>query len=72
MWLLDASTGEVRREIRTTESGGMRAVAFSPDGRTLAVEDIDAVGLWDVPTGEKRAEFRTQGATTVVFDRVVT
>ena len=68
VWLLGASTGEVRREIRTTESGGMRAVAFSPGGRTLAVEDIDAVGLWDVPTGEKRAEFRTQGTTTVVFD----
>ena len=68
VWLLDASTGEVRRQIRATESGGLRAVAFSPDGRTLAVEDIDAVALWDVATGEKRAEFRTQGTTTVVFD----
>ena len=68
VWLLDASTGEVRREIRTTESGSLSALSFSPDGGTLAVDELYAVGIWDVATGEKRTEFRTQGTTAVEFN----
>ena len=71
VWLLDTSTGEVRAEIR--ESGLKHALAFTPDGRTLAIEEFSSVeeftvGLWDVSTGERRAELPTQRSTTAAFN----
>ncbi len=51
--LLDAASGEVKRRLQ-----GIRAwshqPAFSPDGRTLALDDIGAVSLWEVASGQSR------------------
>ncbi len=48
--------------------GGVIAVAFSPDGRTLATAGLHdgAIRVWDVATGKERAVLR--GHTVAVFD----
>ena len=45
----DLSTG---RELRTLDAGGMAksSVAFSPDGKTLAIGSWNNITLWDVST----------------------
>jgi RNA polymerase sigma factor (sigma-70 family) len=53
----DAATG---KDIQTIGEGKntTQHISFSPDGRTLAVGSLDgAVSLWEVSTGQKRAEF---------------
>jgi WD40 repeat protein len=52
--LWDARTGERVRTLRGHQ-GGVLAVAFSPDGRTLASSDDRQVHLWDTRTGVRRA-----------------
>ena len=51
------------------EVARLRHVAFSPDGRTLASNQNDAVQLYDVLTGVKRKELRGHeyGSHAVTF-----
>jgi WD40 repeat protein len=54
--LWDVATGREDRAIRTINMGVGWALAFSPDGRTLAVEchegDNSTTGLWDLRSGK--------------------
>src|SRR5579872_5753619 len=45
------------RGSRALDDAGSFSVAFSPDGKTLAVAGAD-VTLWDVATGKKTASFK--------------
>jgi WD40 repeat protein len=52
--LLDPETGAVRAELTGHESG-IRAMAFSPDGRTLATAGDDGcIKLWNFGNGKER------------------
>ena len=68
MTLWDLDSGEVKtvlREIGSRSSGLLRNVfsmAFSHDGRTLAVDDMSGlVSLWDVAKGDVRTKFQRHG-----------
>jgi WD40 repeat protein len=49
--LWDAATAEVRVRL-PLKHADVRAVAFGPDGTTLAVNDGAAIQIWEVATGE--------------------
>jgi WD40 repeat protein len=54
--------GQEPKAVLKVEHGSFLAVAFSPDGRTLAAGDWDgSVKLWDVLTSRRRATFRRWG-----------
>ncbi len=63
--LWDAATGEPRATLKGHEST-VYAVAFSPDGKTLASAGVDPLNpgrpgvlrLWDAATGEPRATLK--------------
>jgi len=48
---------------------GIAALAFSPDGRQLAVADGSSVRLWDLATRTARMLRETGGALCLAFDR---
>jgi WD40 repeat protein len=49
------SAEEIKERTRLGESAGVRSLAFSPDGKTLAVSyDNKTVILWDTTTGKHR------------------
>ncbi|MFO0801726.1 MAG: hypothetical protein U0791_01200 [Gemmataceae bacterium] len=56
--LYDTKTGNETRRLRWRgalgSADGINALAFSPDGRTLAVGSSDSIRLYDVPTGRER------------------
>jgi RNA polymerase sigma factor (sigma-70 family) len=56
--LVDVTTGEEVRRIQT--SGIVAALAFSPDGRTLATIDEHHVQLWETASGKERVQFPDQ------------
>jgi WD40 repeat protein len=65
---VDVSTGK-KRAILKGHTQYVHAVAFSPDGKTLAsASDDGTVKLWDVATGKERATLKhTQGVMSVAF-----
>lgn len=51
--LWDVATGQPLHQPVKRQTSGIRAIAFSPDGQTLASGDMDSnVILWDVATGQ--------------------
>ncbi|MFI7465152.1 WD40 repeat domain-containing serine/threonine protein kinase [Nonomuraea sp. NPDC049646] len=46
---------------------GLVAVAFSPDGATLAVADKDGIRLWDAATGRAKATVTDRRAAALAF-----
>jgi eukaryotic-like serine/threonine-protein kinase len=58
--LWDAATGEVVRELSPGDGSKLASVAFSPDGRMLAVGhggslDQSYISLWDIDSGKQLA-----------------
>jgi WD40 repeat protein len=49
--LWDVNSGEERFTLRGL-NGGAQALAFSPEGKTLAFRDTGAIQLWDIPAEE--------------------
>ena len=69
VYLFDANKGEKKAEWQA-HPDGVRAVAFSPDGQTLATAgDDDHVSLWDPATGKEgdRLDLHAKGASVLAF-----
>jgi WD40 repeat protein len=71
--LWDVATGKPRRRIRGPhpDVGGIRPVAFAPDGKTLAFAGEDgALRLWETGTGKEIRPLPIKGhACSLVFSR---
>ncbi|WP_322493626.1 serine/threonine protein kinase [Chloroflexus sp.] len=63
VYLLDAATGDVQRELRGHDGWVViRGVAYSPDGRLLASASLDgSVRLWNPANGAERGVLRQRG-----------
>jgi uncharacterized protein with WD repeat len=64
---LDSSTGQLLTSFKTKrEDGGIRSVAFSPDGTRVLSGDLHGVlKLWDASTGEQIATFQEKMETEI-------
>jgi WD40 repeat protein len=64
VWLWDVTDGVLLREFELPKNSILRAVAFSPDGRTLAAAGVDReagrtdIRVWEVASRRLRCEFR--------------
>ncbi len=59
IWLMDVASRQVRTTLTNAAAPGARAVAFSPDGRYLAVATTTpTLRVWDLTTRETFAEVR--------------
>lgn len=56
----DADTGETMFSL-VGHNGLIKALAFSPDGKTLASTDYEKVQLWDLDTKTSQATFKAPG-----------
>jgi RNA polymerase sigma-70 factor (ECF subfamily) len=67
--VIRAQAAEDRARYTLTTSGSpMRAVAFSPDGKSVwACPEDGRVGLWDVATGKVRASLAADGNTCLAM-----
>jgi RNA polymerase sigma factor (sigma-70 family) len=69
-WVWEAATGKLRRVIQREEP--FRALAFSPDGRSLALAGREPVDeIWELSTGKVRERCRGHRGiiTTLAFAR---
>jgi WD40 repeat protein len=68
VWLWDARTGQLKATLQRHEAG-IRTLAFSPDGKTLATGSSDKTArLWDVASGQLKATLDAQaGLCTLAF-----
>lgn len=64
--LIDATSGELVREIKGEGEGWFLSVAFTQDGKTLALGSKDEIALVDVETG-KLVDLLTAKMSTVAF-----
>jgi WD40 repeat protein len=62
--LMDAATGKVRHFLKSSRAWGQPV--FSPDGRTLAVDDRGMVALWEVASGRPRGQLTAQGRVSAI------
>ncbi|MEU1387982.1 MULTISPECIES: serine/threonine-protein kinase [unclassified Nonomuraea] len=53
--------------LRPISTADVDAVAFSPDGATLAVADEDGIRLWDAATGRAKATVTDRRAAALAF-----
>jgi WD40 repeat protein len=61
VYLWDASTGKELRQLGNPTNRGLRALATSPDGLTLAVADgAQKIRLWDAATGKLNRELEVE------------
>ena len=54
----DSTTGQIQRRLRwrgKLEADAITAMAFEPDGKTLAVGGSDSIRFYDVPSGRERS-----------------
>ena len=67
--LADATTGEIQRDIPSTEFNGVNSMEFSPDGNTLATGGYyngSPAQLWSVASGECIATYSNTGGPNLV------
>src|SRR5262249_52474923 len=67
--ICDAQTGRIVRELPRSERF-LPATAFSPDGRTLAVESESGVLIYEVKTGKRLREIKIAYPPDVVLTNV--
>src|SRR5262249_11341034 len=73
--LWDVKTGKVIRKLRREGGKECFAVAFSPDGKTLAsierdANERDSLGLWDITSGKELHRFECDlGLWSIAFSR---
>jgi WD40 repeat protein len=58
--LWDAATGKPLRTVEHPKNDGIAAVAFAPDGKTLASATMDRLFLWEVATGKEQARMEAK------------
>ncbi|HEV3257262.1 MAG TPA: WD40 repeat domain-containing protein, partial [Gemmataceae bacterium] len=56
--LVDAATGKELRQLQGNRRRGITSLAFSPDGKTLALASYDTTLLWEVATGKELHQLR--------------
>lgn len=63
LWDLQAQAGDSLAELRTIScTQRVTAIAFSPDGRLLAIGQTNGIGLYDPATGKEVAPFKSTPA----------
>lgn len=68
IYLWNMATRTVTATLSDPATGGIHSLAFSPDGRTLAVADNNgSIYLWDVTTRKLAAALPDSGASALAF-----